>query len=306
MPDHLSITPDLRAAAADGRPIVALESTIISHGMPYPRNLELARQVEQDIRERGAVPATIGVIDGVLRVGLGGEEMERLARGHGVNKISRRDLPIAVGLGQTGGTTVSGTMIIAAMAGIRVFATGGIGGVHRGADKTMDVSADLHELASTNVIVVSAGAKSVLDLPRTLEYLETLGVPVLGYGSDHFPAFLTRDSGLSVDARVETPAQVARIARAKWALGLRGGLLVGVPIPDRVAISRDESERAVTAALDAAVRSGIGGKALTPFLLAALNDATSGRSVDANVALMRNNARVAADIASALAERPEA
>ena len=302
MPDHLSITPEVRAAVQAGQPIVALESTIISHGLPYPRNLELARQVEQDIRERGAVPATIAVVDGVPRAGLSPDEMERLARGQGVVKLSRRDLPIAVGLGQTGGTTVSATMIVAALAGIRVFATGGIGGVHRGADKTMDFSADLHELDSTDVIVVSAGAKSILDLPRTLEYLETLGVPVLGYGTARFPAFLTRDSGLSVDARVETAEQVARIARAKWGLGLHGGLLVGVPIPDAVAISRDESEHAVTAAVDAAVRSGITGKALTPFLLASLNDATRGRSVDANVALMRNNARVAADIASALME----
>lgn len=298
---HLDIAPDVRAALDEGRPIVALESTIISHGMPYPQNLAVARLVEDDIRASGATPATIGVIGGVLRVGLDDTGKERLARGSDdVVKLSRRDLPIAVGLGWTGGTTVAATMLIAALAGVRVFATGGIGGVHRGAEKTMDVSADLQELARTDVVVICAGPKAILDLPLTLEYLETHGVPVLGFGTDKLPAFYTRDSGLSVDARVDTPDQIARIAAAKRDLGLGGGVLVAVPLPEESALPSDEIDAMIASALTEAEREGVGGKKLTPFLLDALYHATAGRSLDANIALVRNNARIAAAVAVAL------
>jgi len=299
------VAPEAREALDVGRAVVALESTIISHGMPYPRNAHLARELEEDVRAAGAIPATVAVVDGVPRVGLSAAEIERLARGEDIVKVSRRDLPIAVGLGWTGGTTVAATKVLAALAGVRVFATGGIGGVHRGAQATMDVSADLQELARTDVVVVCAGAKSILDLPLTLEYLETLGVPVLGYGSTAFPAFYTRDSGLSVDARVDTPDDVARIAAAKWALGLRGGVLVGVPPPEDTALPREEVEDAIAITLAAAAREGIAGKRLTPFLLNALNTATGGRTLAANVALVRNNARVGASIARALARALE-
>ncbi len=298
---HLDIAPDVRAALDEGRPVVVLESTIISHGMPYPQNLSVARMVEDDIRAAGAVPATVGVIGGVLRLGLNEDEKERLARGGAdVVKLSRRDLPIAVGLGWTGGTTVAATMLIAALAGVRVFATGGIGGVHRGAEKTMDISADLQELARTDVVVVCAGPKAILDLSLTLEYLETHGVPVLGFGTDRLPAFYTRDSGLSVDARVDAPAQVARIAAAKRDLGLAGGVLVAVPLPEENALPGDEVDAMIASALADAARESVGGKRLTPFLLDALYRATGGRSLDANIALVRNNARIAAAVAVAL------
>jgi len=298
---HLSIALEVEAALDEGRPVVALESTIISHGMPYPQNLVVAGLVEDDIRAAGATPATAGVIEGVLRLGLDAEAKERLARGgEDVVKLSRRDLPIAVGLHWTGGTTVAATMLIAALAGVRVFATGGIGGVHRGAATTMDVSADLQELARTDVVVVCAGPKAILDLPLTLEYLETHGVPVLGFGTDKLPAFYTRDSGLSVDARVDSPEQVARIAAAKRDLGLAGGLLVAVPLPEESALPGDEVDAMIFSALASASREGVGGKRLTPFLLDALYEATGGRSLDANIALVRNNARIAAAVAVAL------
>ncbi len=300
---RVHIAAEVQTARDKGRPVVVLESTIISHGMPYPRNLEVARTVEADIRAGGGVPATIGVVDGVLRVGLDSAEMERLARGgEGVVKISRRDLPLAVGLGWSGGTTVAATMRIAALAGLRVFATGGIGGVHRGAERTMDVSADLQELARTDVVVVCAGPKAILDLPLTLEYLETHGVPVLGYGTDRLPAFYTRDSGLLVDARVDTPEEVARVAAAKRDLGLEGGILVAVPVPEDMALPAGEVDALIATALDRASRAGIGGKRLTPFLLDALYHATGGRTLDTNVALVRNNARVATAIAHALSQ----
>jgi len=298
---HVHIAAEVQAARDEGRPVVVLESTIISHGMPYPRNLEVARTVEADIRAGGGVPATIGVVDGVLRVGLDDVEMERLARGgEGVVKISRRDLPLAAGLGWSGGTTVAATMRIAVQAGLRVFATGGIGGVHRGAERTMDISADLQELARTDVVVVCAGPKAILDLPLTLEYLETHGVPVLGYGTNRLPAFYTRDSGLSVDARVDTPEEVARIAAAKRDLGLEGGVLVAVPTPEDMALPAAEVDALIAAALDEAISAGVGGKRLTPFLLDALYHATGGRTLDTNIALVRNNARVATAIAHAL------
>jgi len=301
VPHHVHIASEVQTARDEGRPVVVLESTIISHGMPYPRNLEVARTVEADIRAGGGVPATIGVVDGVLRVGLDSAEMERLARGgEGVVKISRRDLPLAAGLGWSGGTTVAATMRIAALAGLRVFATGGIGGVHRGAERTMDVSADLQELARTDVVVVCAGPKAILDLPLTLEYLETHGVPVLGFGTDRLPAFYTRDSGLPVDARVDTPEEVARVTVAKRDLGLEGGILVAVPVPEDMALPVEDVDALIATALDDAHRAGIGGKRLTPFLLDALYHATDGRTLDTNIALVRNNARVATAIAHAL------
>lgn len=291
---------EVATALAEGRAVVALESTIISHGMPYPQNLEVGRRLEREVRASGAVPATIAVIDGAIRIGLDDAQLERLATEPAV-KISRRDLPIALAQGRLAATTVASTMIGAALAGIRVFGTGGIGGVHRGVEATMDISADLHELARTEVIVVSAGAKSILDLPRTLEVLETLGVPVLGYGTDDFPAFFTRSSGLPVDARVDTPEEVAAIARAKWALGLGGGLLVANPIADAFALPAHEVAAHIDAALDAAAAQHVSGKDVTPFLLQFLVQATGGRTLAANVELAPANASLAGRIAVALA-----
>ncbi len=301
---YLDVAQDVAEALASGRPVVALESTIIAHGLPHPTNVETARALEADIRAGGAVPATIAVVDGRLRAGLDALALERVAQGEasGVRKLSRRDLAAAVGLGWTGATTVSATMVIAALAGIRVFATGGIGGVHRGAAETMDISADLPELARTNVCVVCAGAKAILDLQLTREYLETMGVPVLGYRTDWFPAFYCRDSGLPVDARVDSAAVVAEICRARWTLGLGGGPLVCVPAPVDVALTREESEEAIGTALSAAAHAGITGKQLTPFLLNAVREATGGRSLTTNVALVRQNARIAAEIAVALGD----
>jgi pseudouridylate synthase len=282
--------------------VVALESTIISHGMPWPHNLETALQLEADIRAEGGVPATIAVIDGRLKAGLARHDIERLARdGTKVAKVSRRDLPIVVAREGTGATTVAATMIVAALAGIRVFATGGIGGVHRGAAASFDISADLAELARTSAAVVCAGAKAVLDLRLTLEYLETHGVPVVGFRTDRFPAFWSRDSGLGVDARADTPVDVARVMHAKWSLGLAGGIVVANPIPERCELARDRVEAAIAQALDEAQAQGVTGKALTPFLLARVNALTGGDSLEANVALVRNNAVLAARIAAAYA-----
>jgi pseudouridylate synthase len=282
--------------------VVALESTIISHGMPWPHNLETAHRLEADIRGAGCVPATIAVVDGRLKAGLAPDEIERLARdGANVAKVSRRDLAIVVAREGTGATTVAATMIVAALAGIRVFATGGIGGVHRGAAASFDISADLMELARTPVAVVCAGAKGVLDLRLTLEYLETLGVPVIGFGTDRLPAFWTRDSGLGVDARADTAEEVARLLHAKWSLGLEGGIVVANPIPERFELPRERVERAIDQALDEARAQGVAGKAVTPFLLARVNALTGGDSLEANVALVRNNAVVAAKIAAAFA-----
>ena len=280
--------------------MVALESTIISHGMPWPHNLETALQLEADVRGEGCVPATIAVIDGRLKAGLAQHDIERLARdGTKVAKVSRRDLPIVVAREGTGATTVAATMIVAALAGIRVFATGGIGGVHRGAAASLDISADLQELARTSVAVVCAGAKAVLDLRLTLEYLETHGVPVIGYGTDRLPAFWSRDSGLAVDARADSPADVARLMHAKWSLGLAGGIVVANPIAERFELPRERVERAIEEALEDAQAQGVAGKAVTPFLLARVNALTGGDSLDANVALVRNNAVVSAKIAAA-------
>ena len=301
MHDFLSLTPEVAAALHDGHPVVALESTVIAHGMPYPQNAETARAVEAIVRAEGAVPATIAVLDGRIRVGLTGDDLERLATGTDVWKLSRRDLPIALALGVDGATTVAATMIAAQLAGIAVFATGGIGGVHRGAETSFDVSADLDELAMTDVCVVCAGAKSVLDLPKTLEYLETRGVPVLGYGSDDFPAFYARSSGLKVVRRCDTPGDVARILHAKWRLGLKGGVVLANPIPETDALDATEMEAVISQALKDADSGGIAGKAVTPFLLGRLKELTAGRSLDANIALISNNARVAALVAGAYA-----
>lgn len=303
MRPHLRISDEVRQALDAGRPVVALESTIISHGFPYPANVESARECERIAREEGAVPATIAVIGGQLAVGLSDAEIERLGSNRDTPKASRRDLPMLIASGSDGATTVAGTMAVAAMAGIGVFATGGIGGVHRGAERSMDISADLEELARTSVAVVSAGAKSVLDIGLTLEYLETRGVPVLGYRTDALPAFYTRDSGFDVDARFDTPDEIAAVLQAKWATGLHGGVLITNPIPAEHALDADEIEAIITQALAEARETGVRGKAITPYLLARIHELTGGASEAANKALVWSNVRVAAQIAAALAVR---
>jgi pseudouridylate synthase len=281
--------------------VVALESTIISHGLPAPLNLETARQLEAELRAGGAVPATVALMDGRIRVGLSGEDLDRLAGEEKVAKVSRADLPAVLAAGAIGATTVAATMICAALAGIRVFATGGIGGVHRGAAESFDVSADLQELGRTPVAVVCAGAKAILDLPKTLEVLETLGVPVIGYGCDSLPAFYSRDSGLAVPLRCDTAAEIAQVMAAKWELGLGGGLVIANPIPAEQEIPAAEVAAWIDAALAEAGRQGIRGKEVTPFLLARLEALSGGASLEANVALVLNNARLAAAIAAAYA-----
>jgi len=295
---RLKIRPEIQETLEANLPVVALESALISHGLPYPQNLETAQAMEQAVRENGAVPATIAIIEGDIQVGLTEGELERLATGGGIRKVSRRDLPIAVARGEDGATTVAATMYVAALAGIEVLATGGIGGVHRG--QPSDISADLPELAQTRVAVVCSGAKAILDLPLTLEWLETHGVPILGYGTNEFPAFYSRQSGLPVDARVDTPEEAARVIRAKWELGLEGGVLVTVPVPQEAELPRQLAEEAIQRALAVAQEQGITGKALTPFLLNQIAQSTEGASVKANVALLKNNAAVAARIARAL------
>ena len=301
MNKYLSISPEVQKALDEKRPVVALESTIISHGMPYPQNVETALKVEQAIREGGAVPATIAVIGGKLKAGCTPDEIEYLGRkGQEVTKASRRDLPVLIARGEDGATTVTTTMIIAAMAGIHVFATGGIGGVHRGADKTMDISADLEELAMTPVMVICAGAKSILDLGLTLEYLETKGVPVIGYGTEELPAFYTRHSGFKVDYRIDTPEELAAVFRTKLELGMKGGMLVTNPIPEEFSMPADVINSAIDKAIDEANRLGIRGKETTPFLLAKVKELTDGDSLDSNIQLVLNNARLAALTAAAL------
>ena len=301
MNPYLDISPEVKAALEAGGPVVALESTIISHGMPYPKNVETALRVEQTIRENGATPATIAVIGGRLKAGLGREEIEHLGKaGRAVAKASRRDLPALVARGADGATTVTTTMIIAHMAGIRVFATGGIGGVHRGAEKTMDISADLEELAQTPVMVVCAGAKSILDLGLTLEYLETKGVPVIGYGTDELPAFYTRQSGFGVDYRVDSPAELAAMFRAQRALGYKGGMLVTNPIPEEYAMDKAVIDAAIEQALAECEAQGVHGKETTPFLLARVVELTGGESLESNIRLVLNNAAVAARTACEL------
>lgn len=301
---HLCVAPEVAEALAAGRPVVALESTIISHGMPYPQNVETALKVEQTIRDNGAVPATIAIIGGKLKAGLSREEIEYLGRkGQAVIKASRRDLPVLVARGEDGATTVATTMIIAAMAGIKVFATGGIGGVHRGAETTMDISADLEELAQTPVMVVCAGAKSILDLGLTLEYLETKGVPVIGFGTDELPAFYTRTSGFGVDYRIDTEAELARAFEAKLAMGLKGGMLVTNPIPEQYSMDPTYINKVIDDAVAEAESLGIHGKKVTPFLLAKVAEMTEGESLFSNIQLVLNNAAVAARTASHLAGR---
>lgn len=295
----LSFAPEVAAARDAGRPIVALESTIITHGMPYPQNLEMARAVEAAVREAGAVPATIALMGGRIHVGLTDAALEELAQATGVMKVSRADLAVCLTTGRTGATTVAATMICAALAGIRVFATGGIGGVHRGVERTMDVSADLTELAQTPVTVVSAGAKAILDIPRTVEMLETLGVPVIAVGQDAIPAFWSRDSGLPAPLRLDDPAEIAAAARMRRALGIPGGQLVVNPIPAEAEIPRAEMIPVVDAALAEAEAQGIAAKAVTPFLLDRIFALTEGRSLQANIALVLSNARLAARIAAA-------
>ena len=297
---YLDVNPEVAAAVAAGKPVVALESTIISHGMPYPQNVETALNVEKVIRENGAVPATIAILGGRLKAGLTPEEIEYLGKtGQAVTKASRRDLPVLVAKGMDGATTVTTTMMIAHMAGIKIFATGGIGGVHRGAETTMDISADLEELANTPVMVVCAGAKSILDLGLTLEYLETHGVPVLGYQTKELPAFYTRRSGFEVDYRIDSPQELAKVFKVQRDLGLKGGILVTNPIPEEYAMDFDVINKAIDEAIAQSVKEGIHGKATTPYLLAKVKDLTGGDSLASNIQLVYNNAKLAAQTACA-------
>ncbi len=300
---YLSITPEIRKAIAERRPVVALESTIITHGMPHPANLEMARGVEQVIRDEGAVPATIAIMDGRLAVGLSDEDLERLAlEGSTAAKASRRDIAALLVSGRLAGTTVATTMQVAALAGIQVFATGGIGGVHRGAELSFDISADLEELGRTPVTVICAGAKSILDIPKTLEVLETRGVPVIGFGTDEFPAFWARESGHKVDHRLDSESDVARLIAVQTELGM-GGVLVTNPIPHESAWPRDEIEKVIAQAVAEAEAQKISGKDSTPFLLGRIVEITEGRSLKSNIALVRNNAALAARIAVALSRQ---
>ena len=303
MIEYLELSPAVKAALLAGKPVVALESTIISHGMPYPQNVETALRVEDTVREAGAVPATIAVIGGKLKAGLTHEEIEYLGKkGTAVTKASRRDLPVLVARGADGATTVATTMIIAHLAGIRVFATGGIGGVHRGAETTMDISADLEELGRTPVMVVCAGAKAILNLGLTLEYLETKGVPVIGYGTEELPAFYTRKSGFKVDYRIDTPEELAAAFRAQQEMGLGGGMLVTNPIPEEYSMDPDRINAAIDQAIADSHRLGIHGKETTPYLLARVKELTGGDSLASNIQLVLNNARLAARTARALAK----
>lgn len=303
MEKYLEVSKEVREALDKGKAVVALESTIISHGMPYPQNVETALKVEEIIRKGGAIPATIAIMDGKLKVGLSSEEIDRLGKtGLEVVKASRRDIPFILAKGLMGATTVASTMIVANLAGIRVFATGGIGGVHRGAQTTMDISADLQELANTNVAVVCAGAKSILDIGLTLEYLETQGVPVVGFGTEELPAFYTRKSGFKVDYRVDKAEELAKAVKAKWDLDLKGGIVVANPIPEEFQMDYDKITNAIESAVVEAEEKGIKGKESTPFLLAKVKDITEGKSLVANIELVFNNAKVATDLAIELAK----
>lgn len=297
----LKISDEVKSALQEGKPVVALESTIISHGMPYPKNVQTALLVEKTVRENGAVPATIAIINGVCTVGCSKDEIEHLGKaGLSVTKTSRRDIPVVVAKGLDGATTVASTMILAAMAGIKVFATGGIGGVHRGAEKTMDISADLEELARTPVNVVCAGAKSILDLGLTLEYLETKGVAVIGYGANELPAFFTRKSGFKVPMRMDTPLEIASAIYAKDAMNLGGGMLVCNPIPEQYSMDADYIESVIEKAVDEANSLGVKGKDITPFLLDKIQKITGGESLESNIKLVLNNAALASKVASEL------
>lgn len=298
--NYLDILPDVQAAIENGQAVVALESTIISHGMPYPQNVETARRVEEVVREHGAIPATTGILDGRLKAGLTDDELELMGTEKEVAKVSRRDLPLIISRKKHGATTVATTMIVAALAGIRVFATGGIGGVHRGAEKNFDISADLMELARTDVAVVCAGVKSILDIGLTLEYLETQGVPVVSFGADEFPAFYLRDSGFYPDCRIDSALEVAKALKAKWDLGLKGGMVIGNPIPKEFSMDPKQINDVIKRALREAQQKGIQGKEITPFLLAKIATLTEGKSLDSNIQLVLNNAKIAAKIAREL------
>jgi pseudouridine-5'-phosphate glycosidase len=299
---EIHYSAEVATARASGAAIVALESTIITHGMPYPQNVETARLVEDDVRAAGAVPATIAVLEGKLHVGLEPDALEALGQAQNVAKLSRADIAACIATGGTGATTVAATMIAAHLAGIHVFATGGIGGVHRGAELSFDISADLHELAQTPVTVVGAGAKAILDLPKTFEVLETLGVPVIAYGQDRLPAFWSASSDLPAPLRMDTPEDIAAAQKMRTAMGLRGGQLVANPIPQADEIPAQVLQPIITQALDEAAAQGISAKAVTPFLLGRIFELTEGRSLTANIALVRNNARLAAQIAIAMAK----
>lgn len=299
---YLDVRNDIKEAIEADKPVVALESTILSHGMPYPENLEFARNVERIIKEEGAVPATIAIIGGKIKVGLSDEELEIMCKAENVGKVSRRDLPIYISTGKTGATTVTTTMIGAAMAGIKFFATGGLGGVHREAQQTFDISADLQELAHTSVAVICAGAKAILDLNLTMEYLETFGVPVLGLRTDYLPAFYSKSSGLKLDYNCKDEKEVAAIVKAKWEMGLDGGVVIGNPIPDEYAMPNEEINVYIEKALQMCKEKGIKGKDTTPFLLATVKDLTGGDSLKANLELAYNNARAAARIAKSYFE----
>ncbi|TLS33840.1 pseudouridine-5'-phosphate glycosidase [Geobacillus thermoleovorans] len=300
MNDFLVFSEEVAQAKAEKKPIVALESTIISHGMPYPENVQTAKDVERIIRDRGAVPATIAIIDGKIKIGLTDDELELLGTSRDVEKVSRRDLPYVVAMKKHGATTVAGTMICAEMAGIRVFATGGIGGVHRGAERTMDISADLQELARTNVAVVCAGAKSILDLGLTLEYLETHGVPVIGYQTDVLPAFYSRTSPFRVGYRLDSAKEIAQFLETKWKLGLNGGVVIANPVPKEDELEESYINAIIEQALKEAEKQHITGKSVTPFLLDRVKTLTGGKSLKANIALVKNNAALAADLAREL------
>ncbi|MEJ8547879.1 pseudouridine-5'-phosphate glycosidase [Brevibacillus borstelensis] len=299
MKQYLTYTEEVRHALDNNLPVVALETTIISHGMPYPQNIEMAKEVEQIIRDNGAVPATIGIMDGKIKIGLSESELEEFATNKSVEKVSRRDFPYILATGKIGATTVAGTMIGAQLAGIRVFATGGIGGVHREGENTWDVSADLTELAQTGLAVVCAGCKSILDIGRTLEYLETQGVPVVGYRTDEFPSFFARESGFGVDFRLDAPEEVAAVMDTKWKLGLDGGLVIANPVPEKDALDHAKIEAVIQQALQEAKENGIAGKKVTPFLLSKVKELTEGKSLQTNIALVKHNAAVAAQIAAA-------
>ncbi len=294
---YLDIKPEVAKALEEGTPVVALESTIIAHGMPYPKNVETAIKVEEVIREGGAVPATIAIINGRIKIGLTEEEIEYLGTADNVLKVSRRDFPLVIAKKLNGATTVAGTMIAANMAGIKIFVTGGIGGVHRGAGESFDISADLEELKMTDVAVVCAGVKSILDIGATLEYLETAGVPVVTFGADEFPAFYSRRSGFDAECRIDDPKEIAEMIRAKEALGLRGGMLIACPVPEEDEIPYEKMDIVIKEALEECDKQGVKGKRITPFLLSKVKDLTEGSSLEANIKLVLNNARIGAAIA---------
>ena len=295
--DYLDVNPEVAKALEEGRPVVALESTIIAHGMPYPKNVETAIAVEEVIKANGAVPATIGILGGRIKIGLTKEEIEYMAHAKNVLKVSRRDLPLVIAQKMDGATTVAGTMIAANMAGIKLFVTGGIGGVHRGAGESFDISADLEELKMTDVTVVCAGAKAILDIPATMEYLETAGVPVIAYGVDEIPAFYSRKSGVAAVCRLDSPEEIGALVSMKAQLGLKGGVLVTCPIPEKDEIPADEINAVIDKAIEEAEENGIKGKESTPFLLSKVKDLTEGRSLEANIKLVLNNAEIGAKIA---------